>query len=237
MRYGVQAIAPGVYHLPLLPHALLNAYWVDGILIDAGVRTSGPALLRYLHANGLPVVAHVLTHAHPDHQGASRTVCTALGVPLWCSAEDAAAVNQRQLTTLLPALPWRYLASGLPWMDWMEALLSDGAFPVTRHLAAGDTIGSLTVIATPGHTPGHLSFWRAHDGVLFVGDVVSNTSFFHRRGNLHYPPSLLSVAPARNRQSARKLAALQPKRLCFGHGPPLDDPAPFHRFVAATTTP
>jgi glyoxylase-like metal-dependent hydrolase (beta-lactamase superfamily II) len=37
--------------------------------------------------------------------------------------------------------------------------------------------------------------------------------------------------PPRNRESARRLAALEPALVCFGHGPPLRDAAKFASFV------
>jgi hypothetical protein len=49
---------------------------------------------------------------------------------------------------------------------------------------------------------------------------------------LHEPPGVFCTDPVENRRSIRRLAQLEPKLICFGHGPPLRDMAPFERFVA-----
>ena len=58
----------------------INVYVVEDVLIDAATRHSGGRILRELEGR---VNAHALTHAHPDHQGASHEVCEALGIPFW----------------------------------------------------------------------------------------------------------------------------------------------------------
>jgi glyoxylase-like metal-dependent hydrolase (beta-lactamase superfamily II) len=50
---------------------------------------------------------------------------------------------------------------------------------------------------------------------------------------LHEPPTVFTPDPARNRESIRRVAALEPALVCFGHGPPLRDPAKLARFAAA----
>jgi glyoxylase-like metal-dependent hydrolase (beta-lactamase superfamily II) len=49
---------------------------------------------------------------------------------------------------------------------------------------------------------------------------------------LHEPPRVFTPDPQRNRASARRLAALEPELVCFGHGPPLRDPGELARFIA-----
>jgi hydroxyacylglutathione hydrolase len=80
----VKQLADGVWHLqclPVLPWAV-NAYLAGDVLIDAGCRQSTGRILKQL--DGRQVTAHALTHAHPDHQGASHNVCDQLGIPFWC---------------------------------------------------------------------------------------------------------------------------------------------------------
>jgi hypothetical protein len=48
---------------------------------------------------------------------------------------------------------------------------------------------------------------------------------------LHEPPKAFTPDPARNRQSARRLAQLEPSLVLFGHGPPLRDTAKFVSFI------
>lgn len=100
--------------------------------------------------------------------------------------------------------------------------------PVDRELREGDVVGGFEVVATPGHSPGHVSYWRESDGTLVVGDVLRNLDFATTRPALGEPPELFTTDPARNRASARRLADLA----LFGHGPPLRDADAFVDFVA-----
>ena len=71
----MKQVADGVWHLDtfFLPNSI-NAYLVDDVLIDAGTRHSTGKILKQLRG-GHKVNAHALTHAHPDHQGASHELC------------------------------------------------------------------------------------------------------------------------------------------------------------------
>ena len=99
----MKELADGVWHikcLPGLPWAV-NAYLAGDVLIDAGCRQSTGRILKQL--DGHDVTAHALTHAHPDHQGASHDVCEQLGVPFWCPEPDVAAAEDPKLIDGLPA--------------------------------------------------------------------------------------------------------------------------------------
>jgi glyoxylase-like metal-dependent hydrolase (beta-lactamase superfamily II) len=49
---------------------------------------------------------------------------------------------------------------------------------------------------------------------------------------LHEPPAIFTPDPPRNRESARRLAALEPALVCFGHGPPLRNPGELADFAS-----
>ena len=93
-------------------------------------------------------------------------------------------------------------------------------------------MGDFTVIETPGHSPGHVAFWRESDHTLVLGDVLSNVNLLTGVPGLHEPPVAFTPDPPRNRRSARRLAALEPGIVCFGHGPPLRDARRLADFVA-----
>ena len=94
--------------------------------------------------------------------------------------------------------------------------------PVARTLAEGDALAAgFTVLDTPGHSPGHVSYWREADRTLICGDVFFNMHLLTTIPGLHQPPHLFTPDPAENRRSERRLAALEPATAGFGHGPVL----------------
>ncbi len=103
---------------------------------------------------------------------------------------------------------------------------------VARALAEGDEVAGFTVLETPGHSPGHVSYWREADRTLVLGDVVFGVNPLTGMPALHEPPRAFTPDPALNRESARRLAALEPALVCFGHGPPLREPEKLRRFAA-----
>jgi hydroxyacylglutathione hydrolase len=188
------------------------------VLIDAGTSNDRKRTLSQLA--GRTVKAHALTHAHPDHYGSSHAVCEARGIPLWCGERDAAvaegerpAPGQGRLGKLLNRLP-------LPKSN-----------PVERRLHQGDEVAGFTVLETPGHSPGHVAYWRESDRTLICGDVLFNLSLPTLRPGLREPYAAFTPDPAQNRESARRLAELRPNLILFGHGPPLRDGDRFVRFV------
>ena len=103
--------------------------------------------------------------------------------------------------------------------------------PVERQLREGDEVAGFTVLDVPGHSPGHVAYWRESDRTLIAGDVVNNMNVITGIPGLHEPRVEFTTDPALNRQSARRLAALEPALVCFGHGPPLRDARKFVSFV------
>lgn len=217
-------VAKNVFHISLFPRNMVNAYLVDGFLIDAGIRSSGKKILRAIDKLGRDKIeAHVLTHAHPDHQGASADICQELNIPLWCGEGDVAEMEtglsaDAEKDNFIVRFQKRY---------WIGP-----PYPVTRSLHEGDQIGSFRVVETPGHSPGHIVLWREEDGVLIAGDVFVNANLLTSISGLSEPPQMFTTNVSENRQSIRKVAALQPKLICFGHGPVLANGNHLNNFVA-----
>jgi glyoxylase-like metal-dependent hydrolase (beta-lactamase superfamily II) len=103
---------------------------------------------------------------------------------------------------------------------------------VDRALREGDEVAGFVVLDTPGHSPGHVSFWRESDRVLLCGDVMWGYNPFTFQKGVRDPFDLVSPDPDLNRDSARRLAELRPEVVCFGHGPVLRDPDVFAAAVA-----
>ncbi len=219
----MRLLAKDVYLLGGFPHDAVNVYLIGDVLIDAGTRWDTGRVLRQLR--GRTVNAHALTHVHPDHQGASQAVVQALQLPFWVAEADVAAAESGSMASQFPQ-PHH------PLVRFQERFLAGSGVPVDRALREGDDVAGFTVIETPGHTPGHVSFFRERDGVLILGDVLGNTNMRDFSPGLATPLDLFTVDPARNRASARKVAALQPSLILFGHGSPEYDGGRFAEFVA-----
>ena len=218
----MRELAPGVWQLQGGLPNLLNAYLLGDVLIDAGAKRSGRRILRQL--KGRTLSAHALTHAHPDHQGASKLVCETFGVPFWVGEDDAAAAEDARL------IKERQPGHRMNRINWR--LFAGPSHPVDRRLREGDDVSGFQVLHVPGHSAGHLAFWRESDGVLVLGDVVNNMNLRTGIPGLHEPPAMYTPDPARNRESARRLGPLEPSLALFGHGPPLRDTRKFVDFVA-----
>jgi hydroxyacylglutathione hydrolase len=220
----LKQLADGVWHLDtfFLPNAI-NAYLLEDVLVDAGTRQSGAKILKQLQ--GHRVNAHALTHAHPDHQGSSHRLCEGLGVPFWVGEADADAAERPDLI--------RERQPSNPVARFYIRIFIGPGHPVDRMLREGDEVAGFEVVEVPGHSAGHIAFWRESDRVLILGDVLANIDQLTGFPGLHEPKPYLTPDPERNRVSARKLAALEPKLVLFGHGAPMRDTKKFVDFVAA----
>jgi hydroxyacylglutathione hydrolase len=217
----MKLLAEDVYMLRGMPPNVINVYLVGDVLVDAATRQGEKRIMRQLQ--GHPVTAHALTHAHADHQGSSHAICERLKIPLWCGREDVPAM---EAGVKLPATaPW-------PIRAFEERFWAGPPHPVARALEEGDEVAGFTVLEVPGHSPGHVAFWRESDRVLILGDVLNNMNVRTGIPGLHEPPDFFTPDPARNRESARRLAALEPALACFGHGAPLRGPRKLKEFVA-----
>jgi glyoxylase-like metal-dependent hydrolase (beta-lactamase superfamily II) len=192
------------------------------VLIDAARRWDTGRILRQL--DGRPLSAHALTHAHADHQGASKAVCERFGVPYWVPERDADAAED---PTLIKQRQPRHPINSLYYRLW-----AGPGHPVDRRLNEGDEVAGFTVIDTPGHSAGHVAFWRESDRVLIVGDVLNNMDTMTLLPGLKEPKKFFTPDPATNRRSIRRLGELEPSLVLFGHGAPLKDTRKFADFCA-----
>ena len=218
----MRQLTPRLWQISGFPPNVINMYLIsDGeeyVLVDAGTRYIERRLLHELTSffaaperAGARLTAHALTHAHPDHQGASKVVCERFGAPLWCGEADAekmerGVANSPDMQGLLGFL-------GRAW--------AGPAYPVARRLCEGDLVAGFRVIETPGHTPGHVAFWREEDGSLILGDVLNGMNLLTGLPGLNEPPAAFTADVERNRRSILAMAALKPALVCFGHGAPL----------------
>ncbi len=214
----MQQLADDVWHLPLAPRDSVNAYILGDVLIDAGIKPMGGKAVAAARERG--VTSHALTHAHLDHAGGSARVIRELGLDgLAVGALDAPAVRDGG-SEPPPHVP------GL--LKGAARLLGRfPASPVARELREGDLIGpGFIVLDVPGHSPGHVAFWREADRLLIAGDVFFNMNPLTTVPGLRQPLKAPTSDPALNRRSMRRVAELEPSIVGFGHGPVVRDAAP-----------
>ncbi|HEX3911416.1 MAG TPA: MBL fold metallo-hydrolase [Solirubrobacteraceae bacterium] len=218
----MKQLADGLYLLRGFPPNAINVYLAEDVLIDAATRQGESRIMHQIEDR--TVKAHALTHAHPDHQGASHAICERLQIPLWCGEGDVDAMQTPGAISNSQAPGW---LNGFQQRFW-----TGPPHPVARALKEGDGVAGFTVLEAPGHSRGHIAYWREADRVLILGDVLNGMNLLSGKRGLQEPPTVFTPDPVRNRASIRKLAALEPQLVCFGHGPPLRDPEALREFVA-----
>ena len=199
---------------------MFNCYLVredDGFtLIDTNLPGSAKSILAAASAHGAPIVRIVLTHAHGDHVASLDALKHELPeVPVAITARDARFLAGNM--TLDPDEPQEKLRGGYQLCETKP----------TRLLEPGDRIGSLEVIASPGHTPGHAAFLDVRDKTLIAGDAFQTQAGIAVSGVLRwlFPfPAMATWHKPTALQSAQSLRALNPARLAVGHGNVLEDP-------------
>jgi glyoxylase-like metal-dependent hydrolase (beta-lactamase superfamily II) len=202
----------------------VNAYLVreeDGLtLVDTTTGGAADALIEAAAAAGAPIRRIALTHGHGDHVGSLDALKERLG--------DGVEV-------LIPEIDARILAGDKPEGKLPGSWPKVTTVPDVR-LNAGDRVGSLEVVASPGHSPGHVAFLDTRDRSLIGGDVFTSygnvevTSHFY----LRFPFAAMATWDKQTDiESARSLRALQPRVLVVGHGPLTRDPhAAMERAIA-----
>lgn len=214
-------VAPGVELLCGFPKYGINWYLADDVLIDAGGRTDTGRIIKQLKDRKLS--AHALTHAHPDHQGASHAVCERFGVPFWVGEADVDAAERPEL--IKERQPPHPLA------QLMIRIFAGPGHRVDRILREGDEVAGFQVLDVPGHSAGHVAFWRESDRVLIAGDVVNTMHPFLLKRGIREPLDAFTPDKEQNRRSIRRLAELEPQLLLVGHGPPVHGPDALKRLA------
>lgn len=216
----MREIAPDVYQISVMPRQAINTYLIGDVLVDSGSRQSFKKIAKAL--KNRKISGHTLTHAHPDHQGSSKQVCETYNIPLWCGSKDAVAMETGDYEGFIP----KNAIS-----NFVDKRFRGPEHPVDRALEEGDEVAGFTVIDVPGHSPGHVAYWREKDRVLILGDVLRNMNYATTLAQLAEPPKVFTPDPALNRKSILKIAELKPKLITFGHGAPLTDMDKLYRLV------
>ncbi len=216
-------LAPGVWRLKEFPAPTINCYLAEDVLVDAGRTWDRRRIFAELEGREISMLA--LTHVHPDHQGVAKDVCEARGVPLACHAEDVDAMEGRR--------PVQEASASNPVNRMIASIWQGPPYKVDRMLEEGDEVAGFRIVHTPGHSRGHVLFFRESDRVVICGDVIRNMSYATGLPGIKEPPPLFTYDMEENRRSIRKLAELNPSLILPGHGPAVTDMAAFERFVSS----
>jgi glyoxylase-like metal-dependent hydrolase (beta-lactamase superfamily II) len=201
-------------HTRISRYGMVNAFLVqeeDGLtLIDTCLSGTAKKILAQAADLGAPIVRIALTHAHGDHIGSLDALAAELpDAEVLISSRDAILLAGDK--TLQPG----------------ESGKLRGSYPgaktkPTRTIEGGEMVGSLEVIATPGHTPGHLAFLDTRDRTLYCGDVFSTLFgvYTTARANPLFPlPTMATWNKELVLESAIELRTHEPSALAPGHGP------------------
>jgi hydroxyacylglutathione hydrolase len=208
-------VITGVYQLP---NSFVNMYLIlepDGLtLIDAGTPKSGAkVVLEALEKLGRPpsdLKRILITHADPDHIGSVAALKAATGAEVVIGSGEAAAMASGKASRPPKNAVVRVLTSLMMKIQPLKAdvELEEGAeLPV---------LGGLRVIASPGHTRGHVAYFSPRDRILFAGDAMIVS-----KGKLSWGESPFTLDYAEGLKTVRKLEALNPRVVCCGHGNPV----------------
>jgi len=216
-------IGPGIYSVSQEEGGHVHAYLLDDgtglTLIDTLYDDDGKVVLAEIARIGRTPrdLKHIiLTHAHKSHLGGLAALKKASDATV-CSHEwEVDIIAGRRTATRVSPIPRRPLAVYKLQLGLALGLGSHTPCGVDRQLKAGDRVGPLEVMPTPGHTPGSLSFWWPDRRALFAGDVIATWPEFAPG----WPG--LTLDNAQNLRSARQLTDFgQAEILGIGHGEPI----------------
>ncbi|HEX8299695.1 MAG TPA: MBL fold metallo-hydrolase [Rubricoccaceae bacterium] len=224
---SLEVFRPDVARLPVV---FVNAYLVGEpggpwALVDTGLPGSAALTRAAARARfgGRPPEAILLTHGHFDHAGAALALARAYDVPVYAHPMELPYLTGRSdyappdptIPGAISALSRVFPHTGRDLGAHVHALPEDGTVP---------GMPGWTWLHTPGHTPGHVSFWRESDRTLLAGDAVvtvdldSWAALATMPRQFDRPPAPLTPDWDAALKSVAALAALAPEAVGAGHG-------------------
>jgi len=224
---GVRGLRLGFVNVFGVEHA--NGSWT---LIDAGIPYSAGYIRRWAEESyGRAPMAIVLTHGHFDHVSAAPDLAETWNIPVYAHSAEAPYLTGRK------EYPPPKTGAGGGLMSLLAPIYPRGPvdlssrlqlFVEQEHIMESPALPEWQIIHTPGHTDGHVSFFRPSDQTLLVGDAFCTTkpeSFFDaalaQPPKLSGPPAYFTSDFAMAANSIRRLAMLEPRIVAPGHGRPL----------------
>jgi glyoxylase-like metal-dependent hydrolase (beta-lactamase superfamily II) len=231
-------IATGVYCLSIgTGIKQSNIYFVQSgsswALIDAAWQNRSQLIkttAESLFGMDTRPVAILLTHIHPDHSGSAPELAEIWKVPVYVHPDEMPLASGKLIpeyfhpldrwliVPLLKLMPRHVLESKLS-----ESSLEDVACAIDPS-AGVPGLPDWQCIPTPGHTPGHVAFFRKSDSVLIAGDAILTVNLnslwdlLMNRHRVSGPAYILTWNWQIAKESVVVLATLEPRVLACGHG-------------------
>ncbi|GAB2551770.1 MBL fold metallo-hydrolase [Rufibacter soli] len=226
------SVAPGVMGMEIV---FVNLFFVENpdrswVLIDAGLYGSADRIRRAAEerfGKDNPPKAILLTHGHFDHVGALQTLADIWQVPVFAHPLELPYLTGRSNYPPpdssvggggMAYLSFMYPKKPITFKGRLELLPSDGSVPF---------LPEWKWLETPGHAPGHVSFFREQDRVLIAGDAFvtrkpeSALAVLTQKQEVCGPPAYFTPDWNAARTSVQKLAELHPLIAATGHGLPM----------------
>jgi len=229
-------VAPGIWGTKdvfVNMYVVLDERTKNWVLIDAGLKSSAPKIRKmvsHLFGENARPAAILLTHGHFDHTGSLLRLAEEWDAPVYCHYLELPYLSGKSSYPppdasvnggLMAKMAWMYPKRPINVENRLNILPPDGSVPFLE---------GWRYIYTPGHAPGHVSFFRDNDKVLIAGDAVVTTiqesvmSVMMQKKKLTGPPKYFTYDWSAAGNSVLAIADLHPEIIAAGHGKPMSGP-------------
>ncbi len=207
-------VVPNVYRLAAGDVNLYLCEEADGLtLVDCGTPKNQTLVWDVIaelgrHRSDLKQI--LVTHADYDHAGSLAAIQAGSGGKVYTGTKTAVLLQSGKSPKHMP-WPIQFVLNTFMRFKSVSA-------EVIEIVGDGDILpfmDGIQVLATPGHTMDHHSFYSATHGILFTGDALNT-----RDGRLQSTPKRITANQEAARQSAIRLLELTPSAIACGHGDP-----------------